>query len=475
VVCLGYKGYLIKEYFANYLLHISDVTLDIAGNRMEVHQTAAEPWWITLVDTGEHTQTGARLKLALRYVDDDGAFCFTYGDGVADIDVGEQTELHHRSGVLATVTAVQPAGRFGTLEVSGDRIMGFQQKPAGNGGWINGVLFVLSPAVGEYVEGDASVWEREPLGRLAADGQLAPYKHTGIWRAMDTMRDRNDLEELWRNLEAPWTSGAEPGLLAWPASACHRSHWLQRGVALALAPGAGRRPARLGWGRPTHPALYELAEVGRGMRERTETYATLRASTPRSPTIVRRCAAPGGAADRQPRVGGACRDLRGECNGHSGRARGGTPAQSVRAVVVVTSDKVYDTRDSSAAASEGHPLGGSEPYSTGKACAELVAATYLCSYFKPGGRGLATARAGNVVGGGDWDEDRLVPDVMRAAPGGRPARIRRPGAVRPWQHVLDALGGYLLLAERLWDGGLGASGGETSRRHWETPGRWSGS
>jgi glucose-1-phosphate cytidylyltransferase len=204
VICLGYKGYLIKEYFANYFLHISDVTLDIAGNRMEVHQSAAEPWRVTLVDTGDETQTGGRLKRALRFVADDDAFCFTYGDGVADIDVGELIGFHRRSGVLATVTAVQPAGRFGALDVSGDRIMGFQEKPAGDGAWINGGFFVLSPGVGDYVEGDATVWEREPMERLAADGQLAPYRHNGFWRAMDTLRDRNDLEELWRNGGAPW-------------------------------------------------------------------------------------------------------------------------------------------------------------------------------------------------------------------------------------------------------------------------------
>jgi glucose-1-phosphate cytidylyltransferase len=204
VICLGYKGYLIKEYFANYFLHISDVTLDIAGNSMEVHQSAAEPWRVTLVDTGEHTQTGGRLKRALRYLDEDEPFCFTYGDGVADIDVGELIEFHRRAGVLATVTAVQPAGRFGALEVSGERILGFQEKPPGDGAWINGGFFVLSPGVGDYVEGDDTVWEREPMERLAGDGQLAPYRHTGFWRAMDTLRDRNDLEQLWRNGGAPW-------------------------------------------------------------------------------------------------------------------------------------------------------------------------------------------------------------------------------------------------------------------------------
>ena len=203
VVCLGYKGYVIKEYFANYYLHTCDVTFDIAGNSMEVHQTTAEPWRVTLVDTGEATQTGGRLQRVLPYLDDDD-FCFTYGDGVADVDVGALVDFHRTQGTIATATAVQPLGRFGAVDIQDQRIRGFREKPQGDGGWVSGGFFVLSPAVSEYLDGDATVWEREPLERLARDGQLASYRHDGFWYAMDTLRDRNHLEALWASGRAPW-------------------------------------------------------------------------------------------------------------------------------------------------------------------------------------------------------------------------------------------------------------------------------
>jgi glucose-1-phosphate cytidylyltransferase len=205
VVCLGYKGYVIKEWFANYALHTSDVTLDLGNGSMDVHHSTTEPWKVTLVDTGEGTQTAGRLKRVLRYVEGED-FCFTYGDGLSDIDIGELVAFHRGEGVLATVTAVQPAGRFGALEVDGDgeRVSAFQEKPRGDGAWINGGFFVLSPEVGRYIEGDASVWEQEPLKRLAADSQLAAYRYSGFWMAMDTLRDRNVMQELWESGRAPW-------------------------------------------------------------------------------------------------------------------------------------------------------------------------------------------------------------------------------------------------------------------------------
>ena len=204
VICLGYRGYLIKEYFANYFLHISDVTFDIAGNSMAVHQSTAEPWRVTLVDTGEDTQTGGRLKRVLPLVEGEEAFHFTYGDGVADVDLGALASHHRAHGRLATVTAVQPTGRFGAMELEGDRVRGFREKPDGDGGWINGGFFVLSPEVGSYIDGDQTVWERQPLERLVADGQLATYRHEGFWQAMDTVRDRDALESAWREGGAPW-------------------------------------------------------------------------------------------------------------------------------------------------------------------------------------------------------------------------------------------------------------------------------
>jgi glucose-1-phosphate cytidylyltransferase len=203
IICLGYKGYMIKEYFANYFLHMSDVTIDMAQNKMEVHQNSAEPWRVTLVDTGEATMTGGRLRRIRQYLNDE-PFCFTYGDGVGDIDITEVIAFHRRQGTLATLTATRPPGRFGSLVTKNDRVLRFQEKPEGDGGWINGGFFVLSPKVIDYIDGDATTWEREPIERLAAEGQLSSYFHDGFWQPMDTLRDKNHLEELWATGTAPW-------------------------------------------------------------------------------------------------------------------------------------------------------------------------------------------------------------------------------------------------------------------------------
>jgi glucose-1-phosphate cytidylyltransferase len=204
IICLGYKGYVIKEYFSNYFLHMSDVTFDLRDNSMRVHRAKAEPWTVTLVDTGEETQIGGRIKRILPHVEGEEAFCVTYGDGVGDVDIGATVELHRKAGRLATVTATQPPGRFGAIRHEGDRVTGFQEKPLGDGGWINGGFFVLSPQVGRYIEGDEVVWEREPMEQLAADGQLGVYFHEGFWHPMDTLRDRKYLEGLWESGKAPW-------------------------------------------------------------------------------------------------------------------------------------------------------------------------------------------------------------------------------------------------------------------------------
>jgi len=204
VICLGYKGYVIKEYFANYFLHMSDVTFDMAKNHMEVHQNNAEPWRVTLVDTGDSSMTGGRLKRVKDYLRDEEAFCFTYGDGVGDIDIAKTIDFHKSHGKLATMTATQPPGRFGALGMDGDKIHSFQEKPSGDGGWINGGFFVLSPKVIDYIDDDATIWERQPLERLAAEGQLLAYKHGGFWQPMDTLRDKQHLEEFWQSGKAPW-------------------------------------------------------------------------------------------------------------------------------------------------------------------------------------------------------------------------------------------------------------------------------
>jgi glucose-1-phosphate cytidylyltransferase len=204
VICCGYKGYVIKEYFANYFLHMSDVTFHMRTNSMEVHRKQAEPWEITLVDTGEATMTGGRLKRVRNYLDGD-PFCFTYGDGVADVDITALVEHHNSQGRLATVTAVQPPGRYGALQCGeASAVSGFQEKPQGDGGWINGGFFVLNPAVIDRIEGDATIWEQDPLKQLASDGQLTAYHHCGFWQPMDTLRDRQHLEELWVEARAPW-------------------------------------------------------------------------------------------------------------------------------------------------------------------------------------------------------------------------------------------------------------------------------
>jgi glucose-1-phosphate cytidylyltransferase len=204
VICCGYKGYLIKEYFANYFLHMSDVTFDMEHNSMEVHQRKAEPWRVTLVDTGDETLTGGRLRRAADHVRSEDAFCFTYGDGVADIDITRQIAFHKAHRKLATVTAVQPPGRYGALNMVQQQVTGFIEKPRGDGGWINGGFFVLSPQCLDHIEGDHSSWEGAPLTQLAKDGQLMAFEHTGFWQPMDTLRDKNMLEDLWQRGAAPW-------------------------------------------------------------------------------------------------------------------------------------------------------------------------------------------------------------------------------------------------------------------------------
>jgi glucose-1-phosphate cytidylyltransferase len=203
VVCCGYKGYMVKEYFANYFLHMSDVTFDMSTNEMRIHERFAEPWRVTLVDTGEETMTGGRLKRVGQYLTDEH-FCMTYGDGVSDVNISKLIEFHRHHGKKATVTAVQPPGRFGALKISGSRVQSFEEKPQGDGAFINGGFFVLSPQVLDMVADDATIWERVPLDTLAAQGQLEAYVHRGFWQAMDTLRDKNFLEELWSSGHAPW-------------------------------------------------------------------------------------------------------------------------------------------------------------------------------------------------------------------------------------------------------------------------------
>lgn len=204
VICCGYKGYVIKEYFANYFLHMSDVTFDMANNRMEVHQGFAEPWKVTLVDTGDETMTGERLKRVAPYLQGEDAFCFTYGDGVSDVNITELVAFHRAQQVKATLTAVLPPGRFGALDFDGHKVLSFKEKPKGDGAMINGGFFVLSPEVIGLLKDDSTIWEREPLETLASQGELVAFQHAGFWQPMDTLRDKTHLEELWGSGQAPW-------------------------------------------------------------------------------------------------------------------------------------------------------------------------------------------------------------------------------------------------------------------------------
>ena len=204
VICLGYKGYIIKEFFSNYFLHMSDVTFDMKENSIEIHQKKAEPWRVTLVDTGLNTMTGGRLRRVREYLDNDDVFCLTYGDGVADINLKALLDSHTKSGRLATVTAVQPPGRFGALEYKGDQVLSFQEKPQGDGAWINGGFFLLSPQVLDYIPGDDSLWEKEPVSKLAEDQQMSIYFHNGFWQPMDTYQESQHLNRLWSEGKAPW-------------------------------------------------------------------------------------------------------------------------------------------------------------------------------------------------------------------------------------------------------------------------------
>jgi glucose-1-phosphate cytidylyltransferase len=204
IICCGYKGYLIKEYFANYFLHMSNVTFDMQNNEMHVHEVHAEPWKVTLVDTGDDSMTGGRLKRVKEYLKDEEAFCMTYGDGVGDVDIAASIEFHRKMKTLATVTATYPPAKFGALQMDGDMVSKFQEKPKGDNGMVSGGFFVLSPKVIDYIEGDMTSWENQPLQQIAADGELSVYKHEGFWQPMDTLRDKQHLEQLWSSGNAPW-------------------------------------------------------------------------------------------------------------------------------------------------------------------------------------------------------------------------------------------------------------------------------
>ena len=379
IVCLGYKGYLIKEYFSNYYLHASDVTIDILNDKVEMHRNTSEPWRITLIDTGAETMTGGRLKRVLPYLEDEESFCFTYGDGVSNVNIPALLDFHKKHGRLVTLTATRPTSRFGALDIADDgAVTQFTEKPPGEGRWVNGGYFVLSPKVGKYIADDAMPWERVPMETLAREGQVAAYKHDGFWQPMDTMHDKNLLEDLWRSGKR-----ALEGLVAMPAI----QFWAGKRVFLTGHTGfkgswlslwlqhLGAEVTGYALEPPTDPSLFRKADVACGMRSvigDIRDAAHLAASMQSAqPEIVLHLAA-------QPLVRQSYADPVGTYQTnvlgtiHVLEAVRQTP--SVRAIVVITTDKCYENKEWIWPYRETDPLGGYDPYSSSKACAEIVTA-----------------------------------------------------------------------------------------------------
>lgn len=453
IICTGYKGYVIKEYFSNYFLHMSDVTFCMRENKMEIHHVYSEPWNVTLVDTGEITMTGGRLKRVMPFIGNE-TFCLTYGDGVSDVDISSVIAHHKSAGKLATVTAIRPPGRFGSLEINNSIVTNFQEKPAGDGIWINGGFFILEPEVFNYIEGDDTVWEQQPLQKLTKNEELTAYKHNGFWQAMDTLRDKNLLEDAWASGDAPWkiwvtmfaNQYANRRVLV-TGHTGFKGSWLTLWLrsldahisGIALPPETD----------PSHWDLLSL-DINSMMIDIRDFDSVQQAVTNAQPEIVFHLAA-------QPLVRRSystpletwSTNLMGTAN----ILEACRQQASVKAIVLITTDKCYENQEWVWGYRETDRLGGHDPYSASKAGTELVASSYRNSFFKSSHSPLlATARAGNVIGGGDWSEDRLIPDLVRATKADKPLEIRSATSTRPWQHVLECLSGYLALGQKLLEG-----------------------
>ena len=461
VICLGYKGYFIKEYFANYFLHKSDVTFDTKHNRV-TSQQSAEPWRMTLVDTGEQTMTGGRLKRVAALSRRGRPFFFTYGDGVADVDIeGADLDSIKATGGSRRVTAVAPPGRYGALELAGaTRYAIYREKPPGRKAIINGGFFVLEPrGVIERIDGDETSFEGDTLDRAGAGRvELVAYRHAASGMPWTRCATSNMLEEHWRSRRSvPGRCGVDglrsrrsgifgvanaycsPGI---PGSkAAWMSCWLRSMGAqvsgLALAP-------------DTSPNMFTLVRAGEGLenaicdlRDADAVAAIVAIARPdivihmAAQALVRRS-----VADPSETF---ATNVTGTVNLFEALRR----SERLRVVLAVTTDKVYDNGGTCRTFVESDPLGGHDPYSASKAAMEIVVQSFARTYFEPAGIAVATARGGNVVGGGDFSEDRIVPDIWRAMSRGEPIRLRYPHAVRPWQHVLDCLAGYLCFAQAL--------------------------
>ena len=393
VICLGYKGYIIKEYFANYFLHHADVTIDMATNQLEYHNANAEPWKVTLVDTGQDSMTGGRIKRIANYLDEEQPFCLTYGDGLGDVDITASIAFHKAQGRKATMTVVAPPGRFGATVLDGNRVSAFQEKPLGDHARINAGFFVCEKSVISEIENDQTIWETDPLHRLTEADQLSAWRHDGFWQPMDTLREKQLLETLYGLLNIPYASEYIADL---------RDRDAVANAVKAIDPQL-----------VLHMAAQPL--VRRGYREPVETMATNVMGTAHLLDALR-------------------------------------ASENLLGALIVTSDKAYDNDSYDQAHGdvifrEGDALGGRDPYSASKGAQEIVTRSFGQSFFREKNIPVVTARAGNVIGGGDWSEDRLMTDIITAIATNQPVILRSPDATRPWQHVLEPVAGYLMLLQ----------------------------
>ena len=464
IICCGYKGYYIKEYFSNYHLHTSDVTFNLKKNVMEMHRNDAEPWQVTLVDTGLETRTGGRIKRIQQYVKDE-TFCLTYGDGVSDINIADLINFHRHKNLSATVTAVRTPGRFGSLNIDADKVINFTEKPAEPSNRINGGFFVLEPTIFDFIEGDETDWERQPLENLAKKGELGAYLHDGFWQPVDTLREKNYLEELYNAKQTPWLKNTPtkltPNADFWKNKKVFitghtgfKGSWLSLWLQQLQAQVIGYSlPA------PTEPNLFTVADVGKNMTSvigDVRNYNALASALNQfSPEIVIHL-----AAQSLVKRSYANPDETYSTNimGTFNLLEAVRHTSSVKAVVVVTSDKCYQNSNQPSGRTETDALGGFDPYSSSKACAELVVSAFRNSFFNSDdfekhGVAVASARAGNVIGGGDWAADRIIPDCIKSLVKNEAPFLRYPNAIRPWQHVLEPLSGYLTLSEKLYEAG----------------------
>lgn len=401
VICAGYKQHMIKEWFADYFLHTSDVTFDFTqGNEMIVHDQHAEPWRVTVVDTGLNTMTGGRIKRVQKYIGNE-TFMMTYGDGVCDVNIAELVKFYKQHGKLATLTAVVQEQQKGVLDIGQDNsVQAFREKSVNDGAIINAGYMVLEPEVFDTISGDDTIFEQAPLRELAAKGQLMSYVHRGFWQCMDTEREKSMLEKMWASGCAPWEVGLE-----------------------------GKMTSVIG-----------------DIRD----FASLKAAFDAAqPEIVLHLAAQPIVRDsyKNPRYTYET-NVMGTVNLLECVRTAQTPPRSV---LNVTTDKVYQNNEWCWGYRENEPLDGFDPYSNSKSCSELVTHSYKNSFFADGSVAISTARAGNVIGGGDFANDRIIPDCVRAMAKGESIGVRNPYSTRPYQHVLEPLAAYLLIAQRQYE------------------------